>query len=613
MKKFTILLFFTVVSTLFSQNGKIYLKDSKFKIGAANTYVYEPPKGLVIEENSKANVLYVTDEDFSADLNTLKKSGKFYEFTTKVPDSARLIMVTITDLQKVADNNNDQGYSVLLRTQNETELGKTLVNEIFVRGYSNYFLGLKIDVKPENQVAKYEAVYAKYPKLKDDKVSVDYLYNKKALNKEQGDKDLLAFAAKCLEKNTEEYLNLAYSIYQGSNMPEEAEKLGKEISTRFPEGKNERMNFIRKFYEQPDKTEASILESINTFKTKFKNAPKGSLNYFYQNLLTVYLDKGEFKKAIALEPHLKNASDTYNNFAWGQSGGDLTTPVKNIDFVTKISQRSVYLLEEKSKQSFSNQYRDQFNMYADTYALLLYKQGKYQEAFKYQNAVKEKNGLDAGGKDRYLAMLSKVKSTDEVQVYVEDEIKNKGVTSPVFLSKLKEIYIEKKLPIAEYDAIKQKSDLLAKENKNKALLEKFGSTNASDFTLKNMEGKETKLSDYKGKLVVLDFWATWCGPCKASFPKMQNLVTKYKGKDVEFLFVNTWENGKEDEIFKKVTTYITDKKFDFNVVFDSKAEVVANYKIEAIPTRILIGKDGSILFSDNSNTNLGDLIDEQLK
>lgn len=612
MKKIIILLFFTALNVTFAQNGKIYLKNAKFNVGKANTYIYEPPQGLVLEANSKANVLYVTPGVFSTDLASLKKNGKGYEFAAKVPDSTRLIFVSITNLEKVVDNNSDQGYSVLLKTQEGTELGKTLLNEIFVRDYANYFMKLKLDTKKETSIAAYEALLAKYPNLKYDKVALNYLYLKKAVNPEQGDKELLDFASKSIEKNTEEYLNLAYNIYQSNNMPAEAEKLGKEIAVRYPTGEVEKMNFVRNFYNQPDKTEASVLESIKTFKTKFKDESKESLRPFNQILAPIYLDKKEYEKAIALEPYVENIADIYNNYAWDKSGGDLITPVNDIQFVSKVSERSLYVIEKKRKESHYPGYNDAFNMFADTYALLLYKEGKYEEAFKYQNAVKEKGGLDSGGKDRYLAMLDKVKSKDEVLAYIQDEI-NKGITSPVFLSKLKEIYVEKKLPIAEYEAIKQKTDVVAKENKTKDLISKFGSATAQDFTLKNIEGKEIKLSDYKGKIVVLDFWATWCGPCKASFPKMQDLVTKYKGKNVEFLFVNTWENGKEDEIFKKVTTYITDKKFDFNVIFDSKQEVVTNYKIEGIPTRIVIDKNGNILTYDHSNTDIAAVIEEQLK
>ena len=144
------------------------------------------------------------------------------------------------------------------------------------------------------------------------------------------------------------------------------------------------------------------------------------------------------------------------------------------------------------------------------------------------------------------------------------------------------------------------------------VIARFGSATASNFSLKNLEGKEVNLSDYKGKVVILDFWATWCGPCKASFPKMQELVTKYKGKNVEFLFVNTFEKGKEEDTFKKVNTYILDKKYSFNVIFDYKTDVASNYKIESIPTKILIDKNGKILTGDASDSTLIDLIDQQL-
>lgn len=612
MRKIIILLAITAINYGFSQSGKIYLKN-KFNVGKSNTYVYEPPQGLVIENNSKANVLYATTSDFAINLSPLTKKGKLYEFTAQVPDSARTILVTITDLQKVADNNHDKGYSVLLKTQNESELSKSLADEIFTRNYGNYVLKLKLDTKPETTTADYEALFAKYPKLKDDKVYLTYIYQKAAVDKEFGRKELDAFAAKCVKKNTQESLTSAYYIYQGNNMTEETEKVKKELESKYPNGQIQESVFMQEFYNHPDKTEAYVLESLNTFKTRFKDTSKRSLSAFYQILQGIYLEKKDLEKAIALESHLYSPENLYNGYAWTTSGGGLKNPGKDIDFTAKVSKRSLDLLEEKKKESYFPDYESQFFMFADTYAHILYKEGKYDEAYKYQNILKEKNGLDLNGKETYLAIIDKIKSKDEVKAYIEDEINNKGVTSPIFLSKLKEIYIEKNLPIAEYNAIEKKANLAEKEENTKKIISKFGSETASDFSLKNLEGKDVKLSDYKGKVVVLDFWATWCGPCKASFPKMQGLVEKYKDKDVQFLFVNTWEKGKDQEIYENVSKFISEKKYPFNVLLDNKAQVVENYKIDGIPTRIVIDKTGKILVSDYSNTDITVIIDEQLK
>lgn len=613
MRKLITFLAITAVHFGFSQSGKIYLKDHKFNVGKPNTYVYESPQGLVIENNSKANVLYSTLDDYSLDLTPLTKKGKYYEFTAQVPDSVRVILVTISDLQKVADSNKDQAYSVLLKTQNESELSKTLANEIFVKNYANYMLKLKINTKTETAVAEYEALFAKYPKLKDDIIYLNYIYLKGDTDKEFYKKESIAFASKCVQKNTEEYLTKAYYIYETENMHEEKEKIGKELETKYPSGHLQRIKFLQNFFSQPDKTDISILEAINTYKTKYKDSSKRGLSPFYDSLLKFYLEKKDLEKAMTFEPYVYFPGDIYNNFAWGLSGGGLNSPGKDVNFAAKVSKRSLDILEERKNESYFVDYDNLFAMYGDTYAHILYKQGKYDEAFKYQNRLKENDKLNINGKECYLAIIDKIKSRDEVKAYIQDEMKNKGVTSPLFLSKLKEIYIEKKLPLAEYEALEQKTNLAVKEKNAKDIIDKFGSNTAIDFSLKNLDGKEVKLSDYRGKVVVLDFWATWCGPCKASFPKMQEMVEKYKDKNVQFLFVNTWEKGKEEEVYKNVSKFITDKKYPFNVVFDNKAEVVGNYRIQGIPTRIVINKEGKILVSDYSNTDIASVIDEQLR
>ncbi|WP_289665172.1 TlpA disulfide reductase family protein [Flavobacterium panacagri] len=611
MKKIYILLFFTIVSNLFSQNGKIYLKNSKFKIGAENTYVYEPSKELTIPSGAVATILESSSDEIQ--YRNLIQKGKKYEFTTKVADSARTIFVIITEYQKIIDSNKDQGYNVYLRTQNERELSKTLLNEITVKTYADYRFRLNKTSKPETTVAAYESLYKKYPKLKSDKTYIAYLYQKDMATPGQN-KDLnLAFADICIKKNTEDYLILATQAYDLSKMSDEKEELEKEILAQYPTGTLAKTKFIRRFFSQKNKTEEYVLKTIDTCKTIYKDSSKETLSSFYSSLLYTYLEDKNMEKIKGIEPYVYNAGYSYNNFAWGLSGGDLTMPVQHIDFATNLSKRSLDLLEEKRKEGFYPDYQGMYNMFADTYALLLYKQGKFKEAFEYQNNVKNAGGLDAGGKERYLAMMEKVKSKEEVRNYIETEINVNNACPPVFISTLKEIYVAQNLPLDNFEKLKEKADKLSQEEKTKKIIEQFGSKTPSDFVLKNMEGKEIKLSDYRGKVVVLDFWATWCGPCKASFPKMQELVTKYKEKEVAFLFVNTFENKKEDVVLKNVTDYITEKKYSFNVVFDSNNEVATNYKIQGIPTRVLIGKNGDILFTDHSNTSLGELIDEQLK
>lgn len=122
-----------------------------------------------------------------------------------------------------------------------------------------------------------------------------------------------------------------------------------------------------------------------------------------------------------------------------------------------------------------------------------------------------------------------------------------------------------------------------------------------DFELQNTEGKTVRLSDYRGKVVVLDFWATWCSPCKASFPNMQAAVNKYRNDtNVVFLFMHTWETSSTP--VKDAAAYIKANHYTFQVVMDVKnpadgiCKAAMGFKVKGLPTKLILDKEGHICF-----------------
>ncbi len=134
---------------------------------------------------------------------------------------------------------------------------------------------------------------------------------------------------------------------------------------------------------------------------------------------------------------------------------------------------------------------------------------------------------------------------------------------------------------------------------------------APDWTLKTGDGREVSLKGLRGKIVLLDFWATWCGPCRMAMPDVEKLHQKYKDKPVAVFGVNCWERGADPVAFMK------NNKFTYPVLVKGD-EVAAKYKVNGIPTFYLIGPDGKILFvyagmSAENAKKVDQLIEEALK
>jgi len=140
---------------------------------------------------------------------------------------------------------------------------------------------------------------------------------------------------------------------------------------------------------------------------------------------------------------------------------------------------------------------------------------------------------------------------------------------------------------------------------------------APDFELVDMDGKKVKLSDLKGKTVILDFWATWCGPCRASFPAMQQLVDYYKpDPNVVFLFIDTFE-GKTggttiDKMQAGAKKTMAEKNYSFLVLLDLDDEVAKKYKVASIPSKFVIDKNGMIRYKALGSGLFSDLVNEMM-
>ncbi len=215
---------------------------------------------------------------------------------------------------------------------------------------------------------------------------------------------------------------------------------------------------------------------------------------------------------------------------------------------------------------------------AKLYTEILIKEGKKQEALNYLEELVLHNGTKYPG---VIALIESLNKEINPKMSREELISN----------------LDKKLSKKLQD--KYRPDVISKE--------------APLFSLKDKNGVVHSLADLKGKVVVLDFWATWCLPCIGSLPGMQAAMNKYKNdKDVVFLFIDSME--KPNSNYKEgVQEILTKNKLDIPVIFDNMdANSTADkFGIKSIPYKAIIDKKGFIrLESVGSGTDIETIVNE---
>lgn len=133
------------------------------------------------------------------------------------------------------------------------------------------------------------------------------------------------------------------------------------------------------------------------------------------------------------------------------------------------------------------------------------------------------------------------------------------------------------------------NDSLATEDSKNDGSEK---TPAPDFTVIDLEGTEHSLSDFRGKPVILNFWASWCGPCKSEMPDFEEMYQEYK-EEIHFMFVNLTDGYQET--LEKASSYIQGQGYTFPVYYDTKLDAASAYNTSSIPATYFIDADGNFV------------------
>ncbi|SDF83909.1 TlpA disulfide reductase family protein [Chitinophaga filiformis] len=410
---------------------------------------------------------------------------------------------------------------------------------------------------------------------------------------------LSAVLATAQDKNAltteKDYQEASRAAYKNNNSSK-GDSLVEVAIARFPKGAFARNDFYNKQVNK-QMPSAEKLKVYNKWIKAFpepKDSPDIVYDYARSGISWSYAEENNPKQNQAWINKIK--SQEYRAVIEVHDG---TRFLGHKDTVTaeKLIRAGVADAEKSYPLSKNPMAKGDYYYALNALSTLLYHERKYAEALQYASMIYNGGGnRDKADVKKNYALLLAANNKPDSALLLLTELISSGEADNEVKTKLPAIYASAKGSDAGYAAFAAELEATMRIHIQDRVKKELLSETAPVFTLKDLDGNTVSTADLKGKILVLDFWATWCGPCKRSFPAMQKTVNKYKNDpNVKFLFIDTWERVADPS--KDVKKFIGDNNYTFQVLLDDKTTgVVSQFKVRGIPAKFIIDGAGNTRF-----------------